>query len=1010
MTPVQPFPAVIRAYLALAWLPKLLTTFAISAASVGALASGLASQSPEQGENDLLVNARQLVFQGLRSGEGYFSADGRQLIFQSEREADNPFYQIYLLDLESGETKRVSPGWGKTTCAWIHPDGQQVMFASTHEEPSAREEMQAELDFRASGQTRRYSWDYDEAYEIYVGTLGSEDYANLTNTLGYDAEASYSPDGSKVVFASNRLAYSQPMSAREAELFERDPSFMMDLYIMDDDGGNVRRLTDAPGYDGGPFFSPDGERIIWRHFNEEGTIADVWTMRTDGSDKRQVTNFGAMSWAPFYHPSGDYIVFSSSKLGFDNFELYMVDVEGEREPVRVSFSPTADVLPVFSPDGSRLAWSTTRGRSGGGSQLWLADWNDARARELLALSPPARPRSATPSGTEGALPTIAPEMAATAPEIRAADAEIHVRSLASPEMGGRETGTDGERLATAYVAEAFRALGLAPAGDEGYFQSFEFTSGVSLAGINMLAIVTPAGEETGPVLDQEWRPLAFSRIGSVGFGEMVFAGYGVVAPEDVGQASYDSYQGLDAAGKWVVVLRYLPEDITAERRQFLNRYASLRQKAMVARDKGALGLLVVSGPASRVDQQLVPLRFDASLAGTSIAAVSVTDDLAAPWFTAAGTTLAEAQAALEGGEPVAGFALSGYQAGTHLTLGFDTNVGRNVVGRLQWGPTPSEEVVVIGAHVDHLGQGRFGDSLARPEEQGDVHYGADDNASGTAGLIEIAQALSAAKAAGTVPAARRDVIFAAGSGEELGLLGSSHWVRTFGEDPGAESIYPAVAAYLNMDMIGRLNGAVVLQGIGSSPGWTALVEQRNVAVGLPLTLSDDAFLPTDATSFYLKGVPILAAFTGAHSEYHTPRDTPELIDYESLARIARFVAGVATSLVTASEPLAYIRMQAPTSGPGRGGSGFAVYLGTIPDYADTSAAGVLLSGVAEGGPAEKAGIRGGDVMVELGGQLLENIYDYTAVLDSLKIGEPITVVVMRRGERLELTLVPGSRD
>lgn len=461
-------------------------------------------------------------------------------------------------------------------------------------------------------------------------------------------------------------------------------------------------------------------------------------------------------------------------------------------------------------------------------------------------------------------------------------------------------------------------------------------------------------------------------------------------------------------GKWVVALRYLPEDVDAERRQHLNRYASLRYKAMEARDRGAVGLLVVSGPTSNVKEQLVPLRFDASVAGTSIAAASVTDAWAEGLFGKSGHTLAAAQAALDGGEAVAGFALPGHQIGAHFTLTFDTGKGRNVVGRLQVGQAPSAEQIIIGAHVDHLGHGGAGDSLAKPEEKDKIHYGADDNASGVAGLIEIAQFLADEHADGRLADARRDIVFAAWSGEELGILGSSHYVKAYGDDPKAESIYPAAAAYLNMDMIGRLHDGVILQGIGSSTGWRRLIEQRNVAIGLPLTLSDDTFLPTDATSFYLKGVPILAAFTGAHSEYHTPRDTPERLDYVALAKIARLMSGITVSLARADAPLDYVAAKAPEQRPSSGGR--RVYLGTIPDYADTGVAGVLLSGVAEGGPAEQGGLKAGDVIVELAGQKVENIYDYTKSLDALKIGQAIKVIVDRDGQRITLTVTPGSRE
>ena len=240
-------------------------------------------------EDDLLSNTRQLTFEGRRAGEGYFSADGTRMIFQSERDAANPFYQIYLMDLDTGDVDRVSPGYGKTTCAWIHPDMDKVLFASTHEDPEARQKMQAELDFRASGKQRRYSWDYDEQYEIYEQHLGTAERRNLTNSPGYDAEGAYSPDGSQIVFASNRRAFTDEMSAEEAAAFQHDKSFIMDLYLMNADGSGVRRLTDAPGYDGGPFFSFDGRKITWRRFSMDGSRAEIYTMDLDSGEEKQLT-------------------------------------------------------------------------------------------------------------------------------------------------------------------------------------------------------------------------------------------------------------------------------------------------------------------------------------------------------------------------------------------------------------------------------------------------------------------------------------------------------------------------------------------------------------------------------------------------------------------------------------------------------------------------------------------------------------------------------------------------
>jgi Tol biopolymer transport system component len=230
------------------------------------------------------------------------------MTFQSERDLSNPFYQIQLMDMLTGDVATVSPGYGKTTCAWIHPSGQRVIYASTHEDPEARAKMQAELEFRASGQERRYSWDYDEHFEIYTQDLATAHRTNLTNALGYDAEGSYSPDGTRIAFSSNRRAYSGEMSAADAEIFEDDKSHMMDIFIMDADGSNLRQLTDSPGYDGGPFFSPDGSMITWRRFSVDGSIAEIFTMDLATGVEHQLTRTGVMSWAPYFHPSGDYLI------------------------------------------------------------------------------------------------------------------------------------------------------------------------------------------------------------------------------------------------------------------------------------------------------------------------------------------------------------------------------------------------------------------------------------------------------------------------------------------------------------------------------------------------------------------------------------------------------------------------------------------------------------------------------------------------------------------------------
>lgn len=686
------------------------------------------------GEARLLWNLRQVTFVGRRSGEGYFSHDGSKLVFMSEREPGNPFFQIYRMDLDTGEVTRVSPGTGKTTCPWFHPqDTGRVLFASTHHDPSAEDKQRAEFRDRATNPHRRYAWDFDPEFEIY------DSGRNLTRTPGYDAECSWSPDGRRIVFASNRHA---PAEAP-------DPGRGVEIYIMDSDGTNVRRLTFSDGYDGGPFFSPDGSRIGWRRFSPDGATAEIFTMSVEGGNVRQITRLGALSWAPFYHPSGEYLVFSTNFHGFGNFELYLVDAEG-RSTARVTFQEGFDGLPAFSPDGRTLAWTSQRG---GGSQIWFADWDDAAARRLLGLPAGAAPEVRTP------------------PRRDVSRLRAHVTVLTAPEMEGRRTGSEGERRAAEYVAKAFEDAGLEPAGDGGgWFQDF-------------------------------------------------------------GQ-------------------------------------------------------------------------------------------------------------------------------------------GRNVLGRLRG---DGAGTVVIGAHLDHLGPG---------------FPGADDNASGVAALIEAARLVPR-------PGLKRTLVFAAWSGEEVGLLGSRTFVTRTKD----------VVAALNMDMVGRLDRALILQGVGSSPGWLAEIERANAPVGLAISLSDDSRLPTDTTSFHLKGIPALNAFTGAHLDYHQSTDTAEKLNFDGMERISRLMARLVHQLAASDQPVEFTRSERPEPAPR---VELRAWLGTVPDYVATGD-GLRLSGVMPGGPAEKAGLREGDVIVRLGGRDVKDIYDYTRAIEALRPGVAVEVVVLRGGARVAIAVTPASR-
>lgn len=958
------------------------------------LAFLLVATTPALAASSLISNPRQLTFEGKRAGEGYFSADGNRMIFQSERMDENPYYQMYILDLETGDIDRISPGIGKTTCGWIHPDGGHALFASTQFDPEAETKMTAELEFRASGKTKRYQWDYDPTYDIVETDLETGRYKKLTDIRGYDAEGSYSPDGKRIAFASNRHAYTSDLSKEEAERLERDPSYFMEIYVMDADGSNVKRLTDAPGYDGGPFWSADGTKITWRRFSEDGARAEIFTMNADGSDEKQLSHLNAMSWAPYFHPSGDYLIFATNLQGFANFELYLVDAEGKREPVRATERDGFDGLPTFSPDGKTLSW-TSNATPKKQSQIFLAQWDHQAALALLEKAP-LKQAAAEPATKD------------TKAEISVEDLKKHVYALASDAMAGRLTGTDGEKQATAYVADAFTALDLAPAGDDGsMFQSFEFTAGVALSEGNTLS-VSVDGKAQKLAIDKGWRPLAISRTGSADEASVVFAGYGIVASAEGDRPALDSYSDLDVKDKWVLLWRGMPGDLTPKQRTELARFADLRYKASVAKSRGAVGVIFAPPQREEYADGLPRLAYEANTGVSGLPVVAVSREASSRMLSILGGDLADMTKSIEAGKS-AGRDLIGVNVTANIALEFEKRTGRNVLARLDLdgkddGGLPP---LIIGAHVDHLGRGETSNSLARADERGQIHYGADDNASGVASLIEVAQKLAADHKAGKLKGAR-DIIFAAWSGEELGLLGSSHFVDAMAEAAGAQDLADLVTAYMNMDMVGRLDKKLSVGGLASSSIWAGEIERRNAVIGLPVMTSDDTYQPTDVTPFYLKTVPVLSFFTGAHTDYHTPRDTAEKLNYDGMRDIARLVALIARSRALAEDEPGYIKVSRPEGRTGRRMSN--VFLGTIPDYAKDGVRGVLLSGVLKDGPAERAGLTGGDVIVGLAGQDLENIYDYVRALNGLKPGEAIAIAVERNGKRETLNITPGVRE
>ena len=392
--------------------------------------------------------------------------------------------------------------------------------------------------------------------------------------------------------------------------------------------------------------------------------------------------------------------------------------------------------------------------------------------------------------------------------------------------------------------------------------------------------------------------------------EVVFVGYGLSVPGQ-GADGYDSYAGVDVKNKIALVLRYVPEEVDPKRRQELNRYAGLRYKAMLAREHGAKAVLFVTGPNSPNKGELVPASFDASMANSGIVAASISGNAADALFQRAGKDLKSLQSALDQENPHAesGFTLPNVTAHIAAAVEHIRKDDRNVVAVLPpSGPPERAEYVVIGAHYDHLGFGETG-AMQRKGEEGKVHPGADDNASGTAAVLELAASLAEERKA-KPDEFRRGIVFAFWSGEEIGMIGSSYFV----EHPPIT--LSNVAAYLNFDMTGRLReNKLSLQGVGSSKAWRRLIEKRNVAAGFNLSLQEDPYLPTDVTAFYPKGVPVLNFFTGGHDDYHRPTDTADKLDYDGLERITKFVRALVVDLAKGEERPDYVKVQ-PSSQPG----------------------------------------------------------------------------------------------
>jgi len=786
--------------------------------------------------------------------------------------------------------------------------------------------------------SKGYVWAIDGTYEIFARDTAGGELQQLTKNEAYDAEATTCPLDGSIVFTSDR----------DGDL---------ELYRMDADGGNVVRLTNAPGYDGGAFFSRDCKQIVYRASRPTGADLDdyrrlltehlvrpsrleLWIadITPEGArDARQVTNLGAASFAPYFFPDGKRILFSTNYGDPQGreFDIWAIDADGSNLE-RITWWPSFDGFPMFSPDGKELVFASNRNQGKPGeTNIFVARWVDAEG--VASDSRPA--------------------------DRYAAD----VAWLADDARDGRGVGTPGNEAAAAYIEERFRKLGLDPAGnDGGYRQEFDVT------------VALTSGSKTALTLDgtavaaDAFTPLSFSKSAQAQ-GEIVFAGYGIVAKDK----NRDDYQGLDVKGKIVLVRRFVPpgdQFKDADER----RYSDLRYKAFTAREQGAVAMLVVDLPelaegAAMPDEAPLP-KLSAEQAGDAgLVIAAVKREIG--------------KALLEGS----------HTADLNIELVAEHAKSTNVAARLKsTNPQARKGAIVVGAHFDHLGHGGA-NSMAPGSEE--IHNGADDNASGTAALLESAHLLAGRRAE-----LLQDVVFVGFSGEERGLLGSTAFTRN---PPGGLDL-KSVRAMINMDMVGRLrDNKLAILGGGSAEEWPAIADPLCAKLGLTCATSGDGYGPSDQTPFYASGIPILHLFTGTHDDYHRPSDDSGRINATGGATVAALAADLA---VAAAQAEKLTLRSVPEPAPRGDVRSFGASLGTIPDYAGPGEgkSGVLLAGTRPGSAAEKAGLQRGDILIGLLGRDIGDINDFMFLLRQAKPGDKAKAIVLRDGKRLEFEIVFGE--
>ena len=569
----------------------------------------------------------------------------------------------------------------------------------------------------------------------------------------------------------------------------------------------------------------------------------------------------------------------------------------------------------------------------------------------------------------------------------------HIKYLSSDNLEGRFPGTRGDTLTQNYIINEFQKYKLKPAGEKGYLQPLEMVTQVELKGKNEFQI-NFKGNVTDYSLSKDFTPLGFSGKGRAE-GGLVFAGYGISAPEQ----NYDDFKDkngneIDIKGKILVIMRYSPGQNEPHNNPF-EKYEPSRYKTLAAREGQAAGIIFITGPQSG-DDVLQTLKYDNVMQNAGFPVIDCKREIIEKIFSENGLDLNQIQKDIDSSKTANSFALNNASAIIEADVEPVEVTTSNILGFIEGNdPVLKNEVIVIGAHKDHLGYGLYG-SLYRGNDK-QIHNGADDNASGTAGVMELAQKMSAGK-----KKLKRSVLFMCFAAEEAGLLGSAYFVKS-----GLFGKYNIVSM-INLDMIGRLNNnKLIIYGTGTSSVWDKMLDSINGKFNFTITKNPEGFGPSDHSSFFAKNIPVLFFFTGTHSDYHSPTDDYEKINAEGEAKVLNMVYDIAMDIDGMKSKPDFIKVTS-TSNENRSMGNVKVYVGTIPDYS-ANVEGMQLAGVKEGSPAEKGGLMAEDIIIKFGNKDVKNIYDYMYAMGEFKPGEEAEITVLRKNQTVVLKIILGSR-